>query len=196
MYAGHGLNQSKMIHGERTLMGFQLLYVNSVLSPQFKESKMIRYERTLEIDATSDEVWAVLGRFMHIDEFAPEIVSVDALTDGKDGIGSKRRNNFKNGTSLVEEVTEWEPKRRYRVSSSEMSSMPLHEAYSAISVEPTDNGRSMVTWDFDYRVKFGPFGWLLGMTMMKVMMGRIVDGNLKGLADKVQSNRTETAKAN
>lgn len=67
---------------------------------------MIHYERTLEIDATPDDVWAVLGRFMHIDEFAPLIKSVDALTDGEDGIGSKRRNHFDNGTSLVEEVTE------------------------------------------------------------------------------------------
>jgi carbon monoxide dehydrogenase subunit G len=156
---------------------------------------MIHYERTLEIDAKPDAVWAVLGNFMHVDEFAPEIVSVDALTDGKDGIGSIRRNHFRNGTSLVEEVTEWEPKRRYRVRLSEMSSMPLHESYSAMSVEPTDNGRSMVVWDTDYRVKFGPFGWLLGQTMMKMMMGKILDGNLKGLADKVESNRTATAQA-
>ena len=125
---------------------------------------------------------------MHIDEFVPEIVSVDALTDGDDGIGSKRRNHFRNGTSVVEEVTEWEPKRRYRVRLSEMSSMPLREAFSAISVEPMDNGRSTVTWDMDYRVKFGPFGWLLGQTMMKAMMGKILDGNLKGLADTVKSD--------
>ncbi|MBW2252510.1 MAG: SRPBCC family protein [Deltaproteobacteria bacterium] len=154
---------------------------------------MIHYERKLEIDAKPDDVWAVLGNFMHIDEFAPEIVSVDALTDGKDGIGSRRRNNFKNDTSLVEEITEWEPKRRLRVRLSEMSSMPLHEAYSLMSVKPRDNGRSMVTWDMDYRVKFGPLGWLMGQTMMKMMMGKIIDGNLKGLADKVKSNRTATA---
>ncbi len=41
----------------------------------------------------------------------------------------------------------------------------------------------------DYRVKFGPFGWLLGQTMMKLMMGKILDGNLKGLANRVRSNR-------
>ncbi len=157
---------------------------------------MIHFERTLKIDATPDDVWAVLGRFMHIDEFAPLIKSVDALTEGEDGIGSKRRNHFDNGTSLVEEVTEWDANRWYhRVRLSEMSAMPLHEAYSAMSVEPTDNGRSMVTWDMDYRVKFGPFGWLLGQTMMKMMMGKILDGNLKGLANKFESNRTATAQA-
>jgi len=155
---------------------------------------MIHFERSLKIDATPDDVWAVLGNFMHVDEFVPEIVSVDALTDGEDGIGSRRRNHFKNGSSLVEEITEWEPaKRRYRLQLLDMESMPLHEAYSAMSVEPTDNGRSMVKWDMDYRLKFGPFGWLLGQTMMKLMMGKILDGNLYGLADKVQANRTATA---
>ncbi len=66
--------------------------------------------------------------------------------------------------------------------------MPLHEAYSAMSVEPTENGLSKVTWDMDYHVKFGLLGWLMGQTMMKMMMGKIIDGNLKGLADKVKSN--------
>jgi len=82
---------------------------------------MIHFERTLGIDAKPDAVWTVLGNFMHIDEFAPEIVTTDALTDGEDGIGSRRRNHFKNGSSMVEEITEWEPaKRRYRFQLSEM----------------------------------------------------------------------------
>lgn len=150
---------------------------------------MIHYERTLEINATPEAVWTILARFMHIDEFAPLVKSVDVLTDGEDGVGSKRRNIFDNGTSVVEEVTEWETNHRYRVRLSEMSTMPLHEAYAEVSVEAIDNGRSRVNWAMDYRVKFGPFGWLLGQTMMKLMMGKIIDGNLKGLADKVGLHR-------
>ncbi len=156
---------------------------------------MIHHERTLDIDAAPEAVWAVLGRFMHIDEFAPLVKSVDALTDGKDGTGSKRRCNFDDGTSVVEEVTEWVDNRSYRVRLSELTAMPLHEAQAELAVEPIDGGRSIVTWGMDYRVKFGPFGWLLGQTMMKLMMGKILDGNLKGLADKVGSNRTATAPA-
>ena len=71
---------------------------------------------------------------------------------------------------------------------SEMEAMPLHEAHAELTVEPLDAGRSRVKWSMNYRVKYGPFGWVLGQTMMKVMMGKILDGNLKGLADKVQSN--------
>lgn len=145
---------------------------------------MIHFERSLTIDAAPDAVWAVVSRFMHIDEFAPQIASVDALTRGDVGLGSKRRNHFKNGTSLVEEVIAWKPGEGYTVKLSDMAAMPLHEASSDIRITGT-GGRSKATWTFDYRVKYGPLGWLLGQTMMKMMMGKIIDGNLKGLANKV-----------
>ncbi len=156
---------------------------------------MIHNERTLDIDATPEAVWAVLGRFMHIHEFSSRVRSVDALTDDDDGMGSKRRCHFDDGTSVVEEVTEWEPNRRYRVRMSELTAMPLHEAYAELSVQPLDGGRSRIKMAMDYRVKFGPFGWLLGQTMMKMMMGKIFNGVLKGLADKVRSNEISAAQA-
>ena len=151
---------------------------------------MIRHERTLDIDAAPDAVWAEIERFMHIDDIAPMVTSVDALTDGANGVGSKRRCHFENGTSVVEEVTDWAPGRGYRVRLSEMAAMPLHEAVAKLSVEPLSDGRSKVVWSMDYRVKYGPLGWLLGQTMMKMMMGKVLDGNLRGLADKVRSNLT------
>jgi carbon monoxide dehydrogenase subunit G len=152
---------------------------------------LIHHERTLDIDATAEAIWAVLSRFMHIDEFAPLVKSVDALTEGADGIGSKRRCHFNDGTSLVEQVTGWEANRGYRVCLSEMAAMPLHEAHAELAVEPLDAERSRVKWSMDYRVKYGPFGWILGQTMMKMMMGKILDGNLTGLADKVRSNEND-----
>ncbi len=145
---------------------------------------MIHFKRTRNIDATADAVWAVLGRFMHIDDFAPMIASVEALTDGEDAVGSQRRNHFDNGTSLVEEVTAWAPNQGYTVALSDMAAMPLHEANSTVHIAPQTKG-VQVTWSFDYHVKYGPIGWLMGQTMMKMMMGKIIDGNLKGLADKV-----------
>jgi carbon monoxide dehydrogenase subunit G len=153
---------------------------------------MIHHERTLDIDATPEAVWAVLSRYMEIDEFAPFVTSVDALTDGEAGMGSKRRNHFDNGTSMVEEVIKWEVNRGYRVRSSEFAPMPLHEALAELSVVSANDGQSKVTWSMDYRVKYGPFGWLLGQTLMKRMMGKVLDANLKGLADKVRSNQTAT----
>ena len=150
---------------------------------------MMHFQRTHTIDATPDAVWAILGRYMYIDEFAPLILSVDALTEGEDGLGSKRRNNFENGTSVVEEVTAWKPGQGFTVKLSDMAAMPLHEASSEAFITP-EGGSSKVTWTFDYRVKYGPLGWFIGQTMMKMMMGKIIDGNLKGLADRVRSNQS------
>lgn len=152
---------------------------------------MIHFHRTLSIDATPEAIWAVLGRYMHIDEFAPLITSVDALTTGEDGLGSRRRNHFKDGSSLVEEVTAWTPKEKFTVELSDMASIPLNEAYSEVSIEPNGE-RSIVKWSFDYRVKYGPLGWLMGQSIMKLMMGKIIDGNLNGLAEKVRSGQAKT----
>lgn len=150
---------------------------------------MLHLKRFAEINASPDAVWAVLSRFMHIDEFAPLIKSVDALTTGENKIGSKRRCKFDDGTSVVEEVIAWEEGRMQRVRLSGMDAMPLHEASAEISIAPLAAGRTKVTWGFNYRVKFGPFGWLLGQTIMKLMMGKIIDGNLKGLTERVTEGR-------
>lgn len=85
---------------------------------------MIHYQRSLTINANLESIWAVLSRFMHVDEFAPEVASAEALTSGEDGVGSKRRCIFEDGNSVVEEVTEWETNRRYRVRLSDMEPMP------------------------------------------------------------------------
>ena len=62
---------------------------------------MIHNERTLELKATPEQVWAVLGRYMHIHEFSPGVKSVDALTDDNGGMGSTRRCHFNDGTSVA-----------------------------------------------------------------------------------------------
>ena len=160
--------------------------LNALRQRNDTEHPMIHFERSLTIDAAPDAVWAVLSRFMHIDEFAPEIVSVDALTSSEVGLGSKRRNHFKNGTSLVEDVTSWRPGEGYTVKLSDMAAMPLHVASSDVHIAAKGGG-SVVTWIFDYRVKYGPLGWLMGQTLMKMMMGKIIDANLKGLADKANA---------
>lgn len=146
---------------------------------------MIHHARSLTIDASPEAVWAVLGQFMHIDAFAPLVASVEALTTGPDRVGSKRRCHFTDGNSLVEEVIAWEENRMYRVRLSQTDPMPLKEATAELRLRPHGAGQTRVDWGMDYQVKYGPLGWLLGQTMMKLMMGKILDGNLKGLADHI-----------
>ena len=144
---------------------------------------MIHIEKSLTMNAAPEAVWAVLQKYMHIDEFAPGITAVDALTKGEIGLGSKRRNHFVNGTSLVETVTRWQPGQGYSVALSEMAAMPLQAANSQIRVTPV-GGQARVSWSFEFQAKYGLIGWLMGQTMMRLMMGKIIMANLHGLADK------------
>lgn len=58
-----------------------------------------------------------------------------------------------------------------------MAAMPLRVTSVSMAITPT-GGRSKITWSFVYRVKYGPLGWLLGQTMMKMMMSKIIEDNL------------------
>lgn len=147
---------------------------------------MVHFLRSRTIGAALEAVWSVLGHFMHIDAFASEIASVEPLTSGADGVGSRRRNHFRNVSSLVEEVAEWRSGEGYRVKMIELAAMPLKEASANIRISSADGG-SRVTWSFARRVKYGPLGWLLGQAMMKPAMGKIMDGNLKGLDELVHA---------
>lgn len=154
---------------------------------------MIHIQKHHTINATPEAVWQVLGDYMKVDEFCPLVVSVDALTEGKDGVGSKRRNNFTNGTSIVEEVTAWDEGRSMRVLMLEMGSIPMKEAFAEISIEPLSGGRTKVSWGIRFRAKYRPFGWLMGQTMMRIALGKVIMGNLEGLAEKAVLNQTASA---
>ncbi|WP_208998041.1 SRPBCC family protein [Pseudovibrio sp. FO-BEG1] len=154
---------------------------------------MIRCERTMVIDASPEAIWNVIGRYMDLDEFAPLVKSVEALTEGADGVGSVRRCHFENGTFLDEEVMEWEPNHRMRVRMFSMDALPLKEAQAEICIKPYAGGKSQIIWYLEYRMKYGPLGWLLGQTLVKSGMGKVILGNLKGLAEKVKSPRAIAA---
>ena len=42
-----------------------------------------------------------------------------------------------------------------------------------------------MTWTFDYRVRYGPLGWLLGQTLIRRLMIVTIDGNLAAMERRV-----------
>jgi hypothetical protein len=146
---------------------------------------MITAQRTLDIEASQAQVWAVLGRFMHIDEFHPRVTRVEAMSEAPVGVGATRRCHFKDGTSAVERVVDWQEGASYRVQLSEYA-MPLNQLFMSLSVAATTPTSSRVTMELRYQVKYGPLGWLLGTTMMASMMGKMMLMVLGGLSERVQ----------
>lgn len=144
---------------------------------------MLHVESTRTIAATPASVWATLADYMAIDVIAPEVVKVDVLSDNATGLGAKRRCHFPNGTSLVEEAITWTEGRGYRAAMLEMGKIPFKIAEAEIRLTPTSDGKTHVHWCIDYQPKFGPLGWLMGATLMKPQLRKVLNGNLKGLED-------------
>ncbi|GAA6209468.1 hypothetical protein NBRC116601_27610 [Cognatishimia sp. WU-CL00825] len=153
---------------------------------------MLNCSRSIELDATPEEVWAVIGRYMQAEQYCPLVVSVEALTTGEDGVGSKRRNFFENGTSITEKVIEWTPNRGQLIECSEFGSIPFRRLIAQIDIVPSHGKRTTLKWALDFQVKFGPLGWLLGQLVMKRAFGKIVMGNLDAIAERIAENRTRT----
>jgi carbon monoxide dehydrogenase subunit G len=145
---------------------------------------VITTERAIDIDASAERVWAVLGRFMHIDDFHPRVSKVDVLSKDLTGVGASRRCHLKDGSSVVEKVVEWQAGRSYSVELSGFS-QPLKKAIARFGFEPRGPDRSRVTMGMQYQVKYGPIGWMMGKAMMASMMGRLFLVVLSGLEERV-----------
>ena len=65
----------------------------------------------------------------------------------------------------------------------------MKEAFAEISIEPVNGGRTKVNWGVNFRAKYGPLGWLMGQTMMRMALGKVIVGNLEGLAEKVEGKQ-------
>ena len=66
--------------------------------------------RGTTVDASPDEVWAVLADFDRISHWAADVDHSSYLSDQTEGVGTVRRVQV-GRTVLVERVTEWDPPR-------------------------------------------------------------------------------------
>jgi len=69
---------------------------------------MTTIRRTALIDATAEEVWAVLADFASISTWADFVDHSSLMTEHTEGVGMQRRIQI-DRTTVVETVTAWEP---------------------------------------------------------------------------------------
>lgn len=136
---------------------------------------------TIEVNAPAERVWEVVSDFGGVHKFHPLVETSPLLTKNDRGLGAKRRCEFYDKTSIVEEVTKWDEGKSYSVVISE-ASMPLKRANATMRISPIDGDSSEVILAMDYEVKYGPVGKLMDMFMMRRMMGKMFGKVLKGLA--------------
>ena len=140
----------------------------------------VRVSKRVKVPA--GRVWEVLSDYGNIYKFHPKVKASSILTGNDRGLGAKRRCEFHDKSSVVEEITEWEEGKGFSLVLSEIS-MPLKRAEASMRVAPLGSDASTVTISMDYDVKYGPMGRLMDLMMMRGMMRKMFSQLIEGLEE-------------
>jgi len=138
-------------------------------------------QKKIEVNVPASKIWNILADYSSVDKYATGIKSSSIVGDINSGLGAKRLCTFQNGSSLVEEIVDFQDKSGYRMKLSEHS-LPLKSMNSEIQVREIDENRSEIFMACDFEVKMGPLGWLMGYFMMRPLMKSTFKTLMTGLA--------------
>lgn len=138
-------------------------------------------EYTMRVNIPAKKVWEVLEDFSSIERFSPAVKKSPIMEGKASGLGAKRHCEFYDGTSVVEEIIDYEEGKGFQVELTEYS-MPLKSLTAKMKVEKVNASVSDISMSMDFVVKGGPFGWLMGFMMMRPMMKGVIKKILTGLA--------------
>jgi Polyketide cyclase / dehydrase and lipid transport len=138
-------------------------------------------EKTLRVNVPADKIWEVLGDFSSVEQYASTIKSSPIVGDIKSGLGARRLNTFLDGTSLIEEITDYHEGKGFKMKLSEYS-FPLKYMNSEVGVKSIDEKSCELSMSTDFVVKAGPLGWLMGYFMVRPMMKGVFEKQMSCLA--------------
>jgi len=138
-------------------------------------------ERTMKVKVPAEKIWQVLEDFSSVERFATTIQSSPIISDIRSGVGAKRRCTFSDGSSLVEEIIDFQQDQGFKMTLSEFS-LPLKSMHAEMRVKAIDANSSEIYMSSDFVVKAGILGWLMGLLVMRPVMRAVFKKVLSGLA--------------
>lgn len=147
---------------------------------------MIQIRKTTSIQAPIHSVWRVIDDIGSIADWHPGVAQSPVLSEHASGMGAARRIELYDGSTAVETVTRYEKGRSLTVIMSEHS-MPLSFGAATFSVEDKGQDQTEVTMTMDYKMKYGPIGWLLNTLMLEGIMHKLLTSVLAGLGHHIQT---------
>jgi len=138
-------------------------------------------ENSIKVNLPAEKIWQVLADFSSVEKFATTIESSPVVSEITSGLGAKRLCTFKDGSSLVEEIIEFQEGQSFKMELSEYS-LPLKSMRAEMGVKAIDDNSSEIYMSADFVVKGGPFGWLLGQLVMRPVMKGVFKKVMTGLA--------------
>jgi hypothetical protein len=147
---------------------------------------MASFSTHIRINATKEQVWAVLADFGGIYRWNPGVRNSFSTSDIKQGTLATRRCELLTGDDYLDErVLEWVDGESFKVEIYD-TNLPLHKNIVEFSIESTDSG-AVVTVTPDYTLKYGPVGWLMDRIMVRQLFNSGMEDLLSGLKYYVET---------
>jgi len=138
----------------------------------------------VEIHAAPEKVWGALAKLEALQNYDPTIAKSELETEGGSGLGASRRCALKDGGWFRERVTLWEP---HRALAFELHDCSLPVRRLAHRYELTESGgHTTVEQRMDYDLKFGLFGVLLDLVLVRRRWDQGVKAFFLGLKGYVE----------
>lgn len=138
-------------------------------------------EKTIKVNIPAAKIWQVLADFSSVERFATTIKTSPIVGDISAGVGAKRLCTFNDGSSLVEEIVDYQEGQGFKMELSEFS-LPLKRMTAEMRVKAIDANSCELYMSSDFVVKAGPLGWLMGYFIMRPVMRGVFKQLLSGLA--------------
>ncbi len=138
-------------------------------------------EKAIHVNVRAEKIWQVLSDFSSVEKFATTIKTSPIVSDISSGLGTKRLCTFNDGSSLVEEITDFQEGKGFKMELSEFT-LPLKTMHVQMSVKAIDESSSEIFMSSEFVVKAGPLGWLLGHFIMRPVMKGVFKKLMSGLA--------------
>ncbi len=139
------------------------------------------------INASSAKIWTVLSDFSNIQIFHPNVLDVDQLSQVDRGLGAERRCNFYGGDSAVEKIISWDDERQFFTCTVTEIAAPILDVTAGMRVNIIDSHRSEVQIEMTYVPKWGIFGKILDVLVLRMAMRSTFNKVLKGLKHHVET---------
>lgn len=145
---------------------------------------MIRIEKSIETDLPPQMIWAVLADYPNVYRWAPMVLASRQASPEATGEGAARTCQVPGFGSLTETVRQWDDGEGF--SFDWEATGPVKGGRSRWEVQGHGAG-SRVSVRVDAETRYGPLGALMGHTVLRFMMGRILADALQGLVHHVRT---------
>ena len=134
---------------------------------------MTTIHHEVQANCPPERVWALLSDLEAVQRYNPTVRAAMVQGERRTGVGAERACELVPKGRVVERVTHWEDGRAVGLEVAQ-SDWPIHFMRWVTRVEPV-GASTRITQSLEYKVKFGPFGWLLDNFVMKRKLTATLD---------------------